>query len=70
MLTLDAKGRVESFKTESPKGLRLEKVNEAAAEIKKLRFSPAKRYGSPYVAKARVEYDCSTGHPTSVTKSP
>lgn len=69
MLTLDAKGRVESFKTEYPKGLRLEKMNEAAAEIKKLRFAPAKQYGSPDVVKVRVEFDCSTGRPTSVTNS-
>jgi len=70
MLRLDNKGRVQSFKTESPKGLRLEKMKEAATEIRKIRFAPAKQYGSPDVVKVRVEFDCSTGHPTSVTNSP
>jgi pyridoxine/pyridoxamine 5'-phosphate oxidase len=68
MLRLDNRGRVQSFKTESPKGLRLEKVKEVAAEIKKIRLGQAKQYGSPDVVKVKVEFDCSTGHPTAVTQ--
>ena len=33
-MTLDTQGKVESFKTDSPKGLRLEKMKEASAAIK------------------------------------
>lgn len=69
-LKLDNKGRVQSFETESPKGLQLEKMKEAAAEINKMRFAPAKQYGSPRAVKVRVEFDCSTGHPASVSNSP
>ena len=70
MLTLDAQGRLQSFKTESPKGLQLEKMGEVAEEIKKRAISLAKPYGSSHPVKVRVEFDCSSGHPTSVTNSP
>jgi hypothetical protein len=42
-MTVDGRGRVESFTTESPKGLRLEKMKEVAAAIKAIRFEPAKK---------------------------
>jgi hypothetical protein len=45
MMTVDSKGRVESFKTESPKGLRLEKMKEAATAVKKIQFEPGKKDG-------------------------
>ena len=59
MLRLDDQGRIESFKTESPKGLRLEKMKEIARAVKKVRFEPAKKDGSPVATKVRIEFDCS-----------
>lgn len=58
-VTLDATGRVQSFKTESPKGLRLEKMKEAATTIKSLQFKPAyKKDGSPVAVQIAAEFDC------------
>src|SRR5271169_4987454 len=58
MMTVDAKGRVKSFKTESPKGLRLEKMKEAAASVRKIQFAPAKKGGSPFPVEVLIEFDC------------
>jgi hypothetical protein len=65
MMTVDRKGQVESFRTESPKGLRLEKMKEASRAIKGIRFTPASKDGSPVAVLVSVEYDCA-----SLTYSP
>jgi TonB family protein len=57
-MTLDTRGKVESFKTESPKGLRLENMNEAFAAIKAIQFEPAKKNGQPVRYMVRVKFDC------------
>ena len=57
-MRLDDSGRVQSFKTESPKGLRLEKIKEAASAIKSLQFKPAIKDGSPVAVQIGVEFDC------------
>ncbi len=58
-VTLDSTGRVQSFKTESPKGLRLEKMKEAASAIKSLQFEPVvKKDGSPVAVQIAAEFDC------------
>jgi len=44
-IAVDTGGRVGSFRTDSPKGLQLEKIKEAAAAIKALQFEPAKKDG-------------------------
>jgi hypothetical protein len=36
-ITVDSRGKVESFLTDAPKGLRLEKIKEAATAIKALK---------------------------------
>ena len=59
MLTLGTTGRVESFQTESPKGLKLEAVKEAATAIKKLKFEPATKDGLPVRVKGKAVFDCS-----------
>src|ERR1700688_4969770 len=58
IMSIDANGRVESFNTESPKGLRLEKMREAATAIKAMRFQPATKDGSPVRVQIRTEFDC------------
>jgi len=58
IMTIDANGRVESFNTESPKGLRLEKMREAATAIKAMRFEPATKDGSPVRVQIRTEFKC------------
>ena len=58
IMTIDDKGQVESFKTESPRGLRLEKVKEAASAIKAMHFKPATKAGSPVAVQIRAEFDC------------
>lgn len=58
-MVLDTQGRVESFKTESPKGLRLEKMKEAAAAIKAMKFQAARKDGRPVKVMVTVELDCS-----------
>jgi TonB family protein len=58
-MTVDAKGRVRSFTTDSPKGLRLEKIKEATAAIKALQFKPAKKDGRAVAVMVRVKFDCS-----------
>jgi hypothetical protein len=70
LLTFDTKGRLQSFTTESPRGVQLEKNGEAAAEIKKRAVALAKQYGSSHAVKVQVEFDCSSGHPASVTNTP
>lgn len=57
-MTIDAKGRVLSFKTESPKGLRLEKTKKAADEIKAMRFDPAEKDGNPVTVMIRATFQC------------
>lgn len=57
-MALDASGRVQAFKTESPKGLRLEKIKEAASAIKSMQFKPAIKDGSPVAVQIGVEFDC------------
>jgi hypothetical protein len=59
MMAVDDKGRVESFKTESPKGLRLEKMKDVAAAIKAIPFRPATKAGSPVAVEVRIGFDCS-----------
>jgi len=58
-MTLDSKGKVQSFRTESPKGLRLEENKEAAAAINALQFHPAQKDGRAVRVMVRVEFDCS-----------
>jgi uncharacterized protein YceK len=65
MMTLNNSGRVESFKTEFPKGLRLEKMKEAATAIKTIQFEPARKDGSTVAVQIRVTFECAsqpTGH--------
>jgi TonB family protein len=68
MMTLDSRGRVESFKTESPRGLRLEKIKEVAATIKTMQFEPAKKDGSPVAVQIRIAFDCAA-QPTGDSKN-
>jgi hypothetical protein len=68
MMTVDSKGRVESFKTESPKGLRLEKMKEVATAIKAMPFHPAEKDGSPVTVQARMTFDC-PAQPPSASKN-
>ena len=70
MLTFDSKGRLKSFKTESPKGLQLEKTGDVATEIQKRASALAKQYGVSHPVRVQVDFDCSTGHPTSVSNGP
>jgi hypothetical protein len=67
MMTLDTQGRVESFKTESPKGLRLEKVKEAASAIRAIHFRPAAKDGSPVAVRILVEFDCANQQTSKIT---
>jgi hypothetical protein len=57
----DSGGSVESFKTESPNGFKLEKMKEAADAIKQMRFQPAKKDGHPVWVIIRLSFDCA--HP-------
>jgi TonB family protein len=57
-MTVDTRGKVESFTTDSPKGLRLEKIKEAATAIKALQFQPAQKDGRAVRVMVRVEFDC------------
>ncbi len=59
-MIVDATGRVQSFTTESPKGLRLEKMKEPAAAIKAMHFKePARKDGRAVMVMVRAEFDCS-----------
>jgi TonB family protein len=69
IMTLDTRGRVESFRTESPKDLRLEKMKEATAAIKAMQFDPAKKDGRPVQVQIRVEFDCSASA-TGTSRNP
>jgi hypothetical protein len=60
VMTVDPKGQVESFRTDSPKGLRLEKMKEPSRAIKGIRFTPASKDGSPVAVLVSVEYDCAS----------
>jgi len=64
-MVVDASGKVQSFTTDSPKGLRLEKMKEPAAAIKAIHFKPARKDGRPTMVMIRIEFDCSG----SVTQS-
>lgn len=68
-MTLDTQGKVESFTTDTPKGLRLEKVKEASAAIKAIRFEPARKDGRPVRVVIKVKLDCS-GPTTDAHKTP
>jgi hypothetical protein len=56
---VDHSGHIESFRTESPKGIRLEKMKGVAIAVKKVHFEPAKKDGAPEPVKIRIEFDCS-----------
>ena len=58
-MTVDTQGKVQSFRTDAPKGLRLEKIKKAAAEIKTMRFEPAKKDGQPVMVMIRAVFECS-----------
>ena len=70
-MTLDTRGKVESFKTYSPNGLRLEKMKEASAAIKAWQFSPATKDGRPVrvMVKVEIDFHCS-GPATDAPKKP
>ena len=57
-IELDDQGRVHSFRTNSPEGLRLEEVKKAADEIKAMRFEPAKKDGRPVWVMIRAAFKC------------
>ncbi len=59
IMTLDTQGKVESFSTDSPKGLRLEEMKEASAAIKAIQFEPARKDDRPVRSMVRVKFDCS-----------
>jgi outer membrane biosynthesis protein TonB len=59
ILAVNTSGKVESFRTESPKGLRLERSKDVTAVIKALTFEPAKKDGQPVRVMVRVAFDCS-----------
>jgi len=58
VVTMSPSGRVETFLTEFPKGLRLEGAKEAADAIKTIRFQPTIKDG-PLVRVNEVVFDCS-----------
>ena len=58
-MVVDSSGKVQAFTTDSPKGLRLEKMKEPATEIKAMHFEPAKKDGRPVTVKIRIDFDCS-----------
>lgn len=68
IMIVDERGKVQSFKTESPKGLRLEKMKEAKAEIKALQFEPARLHGQAVMVQMRVTFDCSESVTGAVSK--
>jgi hypothetical protein len=53
LLTLDDRGRVETFKTGSPEGLRLEKTKAAVAAIRAMEFKPAEKDGHPVAVQIK-----------------
>ena len=57
-MTIDTHGSVVSFRTKAPKGLRLEKVKKAAAEIKAMQFDPATKDGRPVTVMIRAAFEC------------
>jgi hypothetical protein len=57
-MTISAQGHVLSFKTEAPKGTRLEKMKKAADEIKAMRFDPATKDGRPVMVMIRAAFHC------------
>lgn len=58
MMALDNEGRVRSFKTEFPKGVQLEKMKDTVAAIKRIKFTPAKKDGSPFAVQIRTAFKC------------
>ncbi len=67
-MTVDPRGRVKYFSTNSPKGLRLEKMKEAADAINGLHFEPAKKDGRAVEVMIRVKFDCSAPQPGASKK--
>jgi len=59
IVIVNTQGRVTSFRTLSPEGLRLEKIKEAAVAIKAMRFQPAKKDGRPADVMIKAVFDCS-----------
>lgn len=57
-MELDQAGHLVHFRTESPKGLHLEKVKDAAADVKAMHFEPARKNGLPVAVQIRVTFDC------------
>jgi hypothetical protein len=58
-MVVDRSGKVQSFTTDSPKGLRLEKMKEPATAINAMHFEPAKKDGRSVMVKIRIKFDCS-----------
>lgn len=57
-MTIDTQGKVLTFRTEAPKGLKLEKMKNAAAEIKAMRFNPTKKDGRPVMVMITATFQC------------
>jgi hypothetical protein len=49
---------VETFKTDSPKGLRLEKTKAAQAAIRAMKLEPAETDGNPVAVQIKMAFDC------------
>ena len=58
-MIVDSHGKVLFFSTEAPRGLRLEKIKKAAAEIKALRLEPVKKGVQPVTVMVRAAFECS-----------
>jgi hypothetical protein len=67
IIIVDTHGRVESFSTAAPKGLKLEKDKKAAAEIEAMHFEPALKDGKPVTVMIQATFDCPI--PTTPPKS-
>jgi len=59
IIIVDTHGRVESFSTAAPKGLKLEKDKAASAEIEAMHFGPALKDGKPVKVMIQVPFECS-----------
>jgi hypothetical protein len=59
IMVVGSNGGVESFETEYPKSLKLEKVKEAATAIKKIKLQPATKDGHAVSVMVRATFDCS-----------
>jgi hypothetical protein len=58
-MVVSSSGKVESFETEYPKGLRLEKVKEATTAIKRIKLQPTTKDGHAVSVMVRAVFDCS-----------